>query len=119
MSGTFQLVMHMGLVALTLGLGLAAFPDANVFVTVFAALCWFVACFHFADAFWIPSWGRGRDLVDRIGIAIKGVGFAMISASVLLTPSIGSIAFGFIGLVVVFFGRILWELLVAGRSSLQ
>ncbi|WP_145092241.1 hypothetical protein [Rosistilla carotiformis] len=86
---------------------------------MFAALFWLIAYFHFADAFWIPSWGRGHDFVDRIGIAIKGVGFAMISVCVILAPSIGSIAIGLIGLIVILFGRILWELLLVDGSSPQ
>ncbi|WP_146600772.1 hypothetical protein [Novipirellula aureliae] len=79
---------------------------------LFAGLFWLVTYFHFADTVWIPSWGRGRDFVDRIGIAIKGVGFAMISVCTILSPSIGSVVLGIMGLIVLMFGRILWELLL-------
>ncbi len=117
MNGTLQLLTHLGLAGVLLGFGIFAFPDANVFVLAFSSLLWFVAYFHFADAVWIPSWGVGRDFVDRFGIAIRGVGFAMISICALLAPSVLSVAIGFAGLIMMLFGRILWELMLAGRPS--
>lgn len=117
MSGTLQLLAHFGLAGISLGLGIAVFHDIGFMRLMFAALFWCVAYFHFADALWIPSWGAGRDTIDRIGIAIKGAGFAMIAVSAVLAVSILSIAIGFAGLLVIVFGRILWELAIVGRTS--
>ena len=117
MSGTLQLLAHFGLAGISLGLGIAAFHDVSVVRLIFAALFWCVAYFHFADALWIPSWGAGRDAIDRIGIAIKGAGFAMIAISAVLVVSIASILIGVAGLLVIVFGRILWELTIVGRTS--
>ena len=109
MSGTLQLLAHFGLLGISLGLGIATFHDVAVVRLMFAALFWCVGYVHFADALWIPSWGAGLDAIDRIGIAIKGVGFAMIAVSGVLSDSILSLAIGFAGLFVIVFGRILWE----------
>lgn len=117
MSGTLQLIAHIVLAGISLGLGVDVFKDAGVARLIFAALFWIVAYFHFADALWIPSWGAGRNPIDRIGFAIKGFGFAMIAVSAVLPLSIISTAVGFAGLLVIAFGRILWELALIGRTS--
>ena len=117
MSGTLQLFIHLAVAGITLGFGIAVFRDAGAVRLVFASLFWLVACFHFAETFWIASWARGRDLGGRVGIAITGAGFALISVMAVLPTITLSIAAGFLGILVVFFGRIAWELTLANRSS--
>jgi hypothetical protein len=117
MSGTFQLLTHFVLAGVLLGLGIGVFRDANAFALIFATLFWLVAYCHFAEALWIPSRGPGRKLVDRAGIAIKGIGFTLIALCAPLAPSAVSIVIGSAGLILILFGRIFWELAIAKQSS--
>ena len=110
MSGTLQLLVHAVAGGALLGLAIAAFHDAGLVPLIIATLFWGVAYLHFSDALWISSWGTGRDAVDRIGIAIKGAGFAMIAFSAVLGISMRSVAVGLAGLIVIVLGRVFWEL---------
>ena len=117
MSGTFQLLAYVVVTGLSLGFGLSVFHDASLIRLLFASLFWLVACGYFAGAFWIASWGKGRETVDRIGIAITATGFAIASAAAVIQSAGISVAVGFLGLLTIFFGRIMWELALAERSS--
>ena len=117
MSGTLQLLAHIGLTGFTIGLALSAFPDAGVLRRIVTVSMLIAAHFHLADALWIPSFGKGRDYADRCGIAIKGFGFAMFAISAVVSFSLISWILGIAGVLVMLFGRILRELFLIDNSA--
>jgi len=102
---------------LTLGLGVAAFQNAHILLLGIGGAFWLAGYFHFAEAIWLPSWGRGRAYLDRIGIAIKDAGFAMVSIAAVLNSLTVSLFLGLSGFIVMLFGKILWELMLAAKPS--
>lgn len=112
MSGAFQLLFYFMLLGASLGVGIGVFRDAGWMRLVPAGVFWAAFVFHLADAFWSLGSPRGREWVDRIGIFIRGVGFALIAFSLLLTPSMSSLILGVSGFVTMMFGRIFWELIL-------
>lgn len=117
MSGTFQLFFYILLLGASLGVGIGVFQDLGWMRLLPAGFFWAVFVFHLADAFWSFGSPRGREWEDRIGILIRGLGFALIAISVLLTPSLPSLILGISGVVTMMFGRIFWELILARRPK--
>ena len=117
MSGTYQLLTHIGIAGFGIGLGVALLADVGFMRLTAASIFWFAGYFHFADAVWIPSWGPGRGMVDRIAVAIKGFGFLLVAIAVLTQIPVICFAFAFAGLFTMLFGRILLELVFAERSA--
>ena len=101
------------LLGTSLGVGAAVFRNAGWMRLVPAGFCWSVFVFHVADAFWSLGSHRGREWVDRVGIFIRGLSFALTAFSLLLTPSLASLILVVSGLVTMIFGRIFWELMWA------
>jgi len=117
MSGTFQLLFYFLLLGASIGVGVGVFRDAGWMRLVPASIFWAVFVFHFANAFWNLGSPRGCVWVDRIGIFVRGLGFALIAFSVLLTPSLPSLILGVSGIVTMMFGRIFWELILTRRPQ--
>ncbi|WP_309387628.1 hypothetical protein [Cerasicoccus frondis] len=112
MNGHLQLLFYFALLGVSLGAGIVCFGEAGFLRLAPAGLMWGVFIFHLADAFWSPFSSRGRDWADRIGIFIRGSGFALIAFAVLTAPSIKTAVLGGIGLILIILGRALWELLI-------
>lgn len=117
MSGSFQMLFYCTLLGASLGVGTAVFRDAGWMRLVPAGIFWSVFFFHVAEAFWSLASPGGREWADRIGIFIRGFGFALIALSVLLTPSLSSLILGVSGLMTMMFGRMFWELMLANRPK--
>ena len=109
MSGTLQLLAHSAALGGLIGIALPSLADRPWPLLAIATVAWMGFWFHLAEAAWIPSWGKGRDWIDRIGILIRGSGFALITVSVLAAPAWMSIVLVLLGLVCMILGRAMWE----------
>ena len=116
MSGTLQLLIHAVVVGATIGLGIAWMPDRHWSVLVVASILWVAFWFHVAAAAWIPHWGTGRDWIDRIGIVVRGSGFAAGSIAMTVNSVIWSLILAVLGIILVVFGRALWEIMAVPRN---
>lgn len=105
MSGTIQLLAHCAALGLSIGIALPLFAGRPWPVLAFAAIAWMGFWFHLAEAAWIPSWGRGSGWIYRIGILIRGFGFALITVAILAPPTLISIVLASIGLTCMILGR--------------
>ena len=110
MSGTFQLLAHAAALGGSIGIATPFLPERPWPLLVLATITWIGFWFHLADAAWIPSWGKGRDWIDRFGILVRGSGLAMITVAILVTVPLVAIILALLGLTVMVIGRALWEL---------
>jgi hypothetical protein len=110
MSGTFQLLAHAAALGGSIGIAIPFLPERAWPLLVLATISWIGFWFHLVEAAWIPSWGKGRDWIDRIGILIRGSGLAMITVAILVTSPLVAILLALLGLVVMGIGREIWEL---------
>jgi hypothetical protein len=110
MSGTFQLLAHAAALGVSMGIAIPFLPDRPWPLLVLATITWIGFWFHLADAAWIPSWGKGRDWIDRIGILVRGSGLAMITVAILVTVPGIAMMLALLGLTSMMIGRTLWEL---------
>jgi hypothetical protein len=110
MSGTFQLLAHAAALGVSKGIAIPFLPDRPWPLLVLATITWIGFWFHLADAAWIPSWGKGRDWIDRIGILVRGSGLAMITVAILVTVPGIAMMLALLGLTSMMIGRTLWEL---------
>ena len=117
MRGTYQLLVWFLLTGLSLGAAITYFKGQPVGLLIAGTLFWIGFMFHVADAAWIPSRGRGRDWIDRIGILIRGVGFGLVSVGWFIAPDALSLVLGLAGLIGMIFGRALWELAVLPQGK--
>jgi hypothetical protein len=95
MSGTFQLLAHCAALGGSIGIALPYFAGRPWPLLAMATITWMGFWSQLADAAWIHSWGKGRDWIDRIGILIRGSGFALITFSILNAPARTSIVLAF------------------------
>lgn len=107
MSGTFQLLAHAAAFGASIGIAIPFLPDRSWPVLALAIILWMGFWFHLADAAWIPSWGKGRDWIDRIGILVRGSGLAMITVAILATVPWMSVVLALPGLLCMIIGRAL------------
>jgi hypothetical protein len=110
MSGTFQLLAHAAAFGGSIGIAIPFLPYRPWPLLALAIITWMGFWLHLADAAWIPSWGTGRDWIDRIGILVRGSGLALITAAILSTVSWMSFVLALLGLTCMIFGRAFWEL---------
>ncbi|MFO0913641.1 MAG: hypothetical protein U0795_11840 [Pirellulales bacterium] len=112
MSGAFQLLAHAAALGGSIGISLLFLSDRPWALLVFAMVTWMAFWFHLADAAWIPTWGKGHDWIDRIGILVRGSGLALITAAILSSVTWMSIVLALLGLTCMIFGRALCELVL-------
>lgn len=110
MSGTFQLLAHAAALGISIGVAIPFLRDRPWPLLALAMITWMGFWFHLADAAWIPSWGKGRDWIDRMGILARGSGLALITAAIVATIPWISILLAILGLTCMIFGRAFWEL---------
>ena len=119
MRGTFQFLLWFLIAGATAGFCVRIFREQHWMILVAAVLFWLASVIHIAEAAWIPTWGQGRDWIDRIGILVRGLGFAGIAFAALLAPGVTSIVAAATGLLAIVFGRALWELAVLPKTRKQ
>lgn len=117
MMGSIQLLMHFAITGGGIGIGLAAFKGKHLIILIGAAIMWVAFMGHFAEATWIPHFGKGRDFVDRIGILVRGLGFLGMTGSLLIMPGWASILLAVFSMGFIVFGRALWELAVIDQHK--
>ncbi|MBB02798.1 MAG: hypothetical protein CMJ47_09140 [Planctomyces sp.] len=117
MSSQFQLLCHFTLLGITLGWGIASFPNCHWLALTFASLIWIAFWFHLAAAVWITQWGKGRDWIDRVGILIRGSSLVFCALAVLVQSPLWSAALGATGIFALMLGRAVWEMMVVPRVS--
>lgn len=116
LNGTLQLMLHAFVASLSLWLGFYYFSDRPWLTLTGAAILWLFFCFYLGEAVWVPTWGTGRDWIDRTGIVIRGSGFALIALALLATSSLATIALALFGSLLLVFGRACWELILFGTK---
>ena len=96
----------------SLGFGLAFFPDVSIGQKIIASFCWILFCISCISATWALGSSRGIDWIDRMGIFIRGSGFALMAFAVMTAPVLLSVFLSVLGVLLLVFGRAVWELIV-------
>ena len=110
MSDILQLLAHAAVLGASIRIAVPFLLDRPRPLLAFAMIAWIGFWAHLASAVWITSWGTGRDWIDRVGILVRGAGFALITAGSLATVPWLMITLSLLGGVLMIFGRALWEL---------
>lgn len=88
------------------------FPEPQ-WVPRTVAICFFLIFYgHFAEAVWMPAWGKGRDWIDRGGILIRGLGYLCFAVEFVVPGRPWVELFWLVGTGLILFGRPCWELMV-------
>jgi hypothetical protein len=119
MRGTLQFLIWFLIAGGSAGFCIKTFREQHWIILVPAVLFLLVSIFHIAEAVWLPTWGQGRDWIDRIGILVRGIGFAGIAFAAFMAPGAISLVVAVIGLLAIMFGRALWELAVLPKTRNQ